>query len=133
MYVVYKFHLQGNELPGLILKLITKLVFLNGPDTLPILPNSTELPPISTFITYNKCCHWFISTTSLHLCVSAVLLFTFATSEQVSLGPTSLGHLMLPDGFFGQVFPHLFELITSHFLWQKWQYPSDTFYSYSIS
>lgn len=43
MYVVYKFHLQGNELPGLILKLITKLVFLNGPDTLPILPNSTEL------------------------------------------------------------------------------------------
>lgn len=104
MYVVYKFHLQGNELPGLILKLITKLVFLNGPDTLPILPNSTELPPISTFITYNKCCHWFISTTSLHLCISAVLLFTFATSEQVSLGPTSLGHLMLPDGFFGQVF-----------------------------
>lgn len=32
----YKY--QGNELPGLILKLITKSIFHNGPDTLLILP-----------------------------------------------------------------------------------------------
>lgn len=69
-----------------------------------------------------------------NLCVSAVLLFTFATREQVSLGPASLGHLMFSDGFFRQVFPHLLELITSHLLRQKWQYQrvTDTSDSYSI-
>ena len=135
MYVVYKFHQQGNELPGLIFKLITKLVFLYGPDTLPILPNSTELsPPVSAFITYNKCCPSFISTMSLHLCERAVLLFTYDTNEQVSLGPTSLGHLMLPDGSFGQVFPHLFGLITSPTLQQidQEEYSHTTHFSLNL-
>ena len=71
--------------------------------------------------------------TVTNLGVSAVLLFTFAAREQVCLGPARLGHLVLSDGFFGQVFPHLFELITSHLLSQGQQYHpvTGTFYTHA--
>lgn len=51
----------------------------------------------------SKRCHGFINTPRLYLGVSAVLLY-IAAREQVRLGPARLGHLMLSDGFFGQIF-----------------------------
>lgn len=51
-----------------------------------------------------------------NLCVSTILLFTLATCEQVSLGASSLSHLVFSDSFFGQIFTHLFKFITCHFL-----------------
>lgn len=54
-----------------------------------------------------------------NLGVGAVLLLAFPTGEEVSLRPSCLGHLMLPDCFFRHGFPDLFQLITGHFLSKK--------------
>ena len=52
----------------------------------------------------------------MYLCVSAVVLFAFPAGEQVSLGASSLGHLVVPDSLFGQILPHLLQFIAGHFL-----------------
>lgn len=51
-----------------------------------------------------------------YLGVGTLLLFALPTSEQVSLGAPRGGHLVVPDGFFGQILPHLLQLIACHFL-----------------
>ena len=51
-----------------------------------------------------------------YLSVGAPLLLALAAGEQVSLGPSGLGHLVISNGFFGQVLPYQLQLITSHFL-----------------
>ena len=46
-----------------------------------ILFSSLTFPPIITFDTSYKCCHWFIRRTSLHLIISTFLRMTFSTLE----------------------------------------------------
>lgn len=51
-----------------------------------------------------------------YLGVCTLLLFALAASEQVSLGAPRSGHLVIPDGLFGQILTHLLQLIACHFL-----------------
>lgn len=51
-----------------------------------------------------------------HLGVGAVLFLALPAGEEVGLGPSRLGHLMLPDGLLRHGFPDFFQLIAGHFL-----------------
>lgn len=54
--------------------------------------------------------------TKRYLCVGTVILFAFPAAEEVSLGASSLGHLVVPDSFFGHILAYLLQFITGHFL-----------------
>lgn len=53
---------------------------------------------------------------TIYLVVSAVLLLALAALQHVCGGPTSFGHLVLPDGLLSENVPQLFQLIAGHFL-----------------